>query len=153
MAKKRKRRKKRVVRKKRKKRRAKAVRRVSGPAGLVRQLNAHRQALVKQQAALQDEIDSISAAIDALGGARRRAPVRARRGVRRGGRRAVRKGSLKSYVLRVLQSRGEMAVKDIAKAVKRAGYRTGSKNFPNQVSNALAQMDELTKTGRGRYKL
>ena len=150
MAKKRKRRKKRVVRKKR---RAKAARRVSGPAGLVKQLTAHHQALVKQQAALQDEIDSISAAIDALGGVRRRAPGRPRRKVKRAGRRAVRKGSLKSYVLRVLKSRGEMAVKDIAKAVKRSGYKTGSKNFPNQVSNALAQMDELTKTGRGRYKL
>lgn len=151
MAKKRKRRTKRVARKKR---RAKVRRRASGPAGLLRQLAAHRQTLVVRQAALQDEIDSISAAIDALGGAGQRRPAaRAARRVRPTGRRGIRKGSLKSYILRVLKPRGEMAVKDIAVAVRRAGYRTGSKNFPNQVSNALAQMDGLTKTGRGRYKL
>ncbi|MCP4247282.1 MAG: hypothetical protein GY778_09570 [bacterium] len=40
----------------------------------------------------------------------------------------------------------------IAVAVKRAGYSTGSSNFANQVSNALAQMGELTKIERGRYR-
>ena len=43
-------------------------------------------------------------------------------------------------------------VKDVAKAVVRAGYRTGSQNLPNQVSNALAQMDGVVKTGRERYR-
>jgi hypothetical protein len=106
---------------------------------------------MRQQAGLQAEIDGLSAALGALGASAGARP--AVRGRPRGGRRGVRAGSLKSYVLKVLKPRGEMAVKDIAIAVRRAGYRTKSANFPNQVSNALAQMGELTKTGRGRYRL
>ncbi|HUU82236.1 MAG TPA: hypothetical protein VM243_01915 [Phycisphaerae bacterium] len=152
MAKKRKRRKKKVARKTG---RAKAQGRAAGPAGLLKQLAAHRQMLEQQQVALQDEMDSIAAAIQALGGAdgRRRGARRATRRATPGARRGIRKGSLKSYILRVLKGKGEMAVKDVAVAVRHAGYRTGSSNFPNQVSNALAQMDQVTKTGRGRYRM
>jgi hypothetical protein len=150
MAKRRKRRTKKVARKKRRtKRRARAY----GSAGLIKQLTVHRNALVAQQAGLQGEIDGIGAAIEALGGrASARPATRGRPRGRPRGRRGLRKGSLKSYILRVLKPRGEMAVKDIARGVKRAGYKTTSKNFANQVSNALAQMDELTKMGRGRYR-
>ena len=154
MAKKRKRRKKKVARRKR------AARARPGAAvragGLVAQMRAYRAGLMNQQAALQAEIDGLTAALEALGGAARpraRAAGPAGRRPRRGRPTALRAGSLKSFILKVLKPRGEMAVKDIAVAVRRVGYKTKSSNVPNQVSNALAQMTGLTKTGRGRYRL
>jgi hypothetical protein len=47
-----------------------------------------------------------------------------------------------------------MRVKEIAQAVKRAGYQSASRSFGNQVSAALASMpSDLHKLGRGTFKL
>ena len=140
-----------------KKRRVAAVPRAAGVGGMVRQLTAYRAALMAQQADLQTQIDQLGEALDALGAAptAARGPgrkPRVKRAGKRGGARGRREGSLKTYILRVLSKGGEQKVKDIAAAVRRAGYKTGSANFGNQVSNALAQMEEVTKTGRGMYK-
>lgn len=125
----------------------------AGTGGLVKQLQAYRSDLIGRQAGLQAEIDGLGAAIAALGGSVATAKAgRPRAGGGGRGRRGARAGSLKSYVLRVMKKGSQMAVKDIAVAVKRAGYSTNSANFANQVSNALAQMDELTKVERGRYR-
>ncbi len=121
-------------------------------------MQAYRSDLVGKQAALQAEIDGLGAAIAAMGGSAAAAAAggskvgRPKAGGGGRGRRGARAGSLKSYVLRVMKKGSQMAVKDIAVAVKRAGYSTNSSNFANQVSNALAQMGELTKVERGRYR-
>lgn len=125
----------------------------AGTGGLVKQLQAYRSDLIGRQAGLQAEIDGLGAAIAAMGGSGTVGPGRPKASVGGGrGRRGARPGSLKSYILRVMKKGSQMAVKDIAVAVKRSGYSTNSSNFANQVSNALAQMGELTKVERGRYR-
>jgi hypothetical protein len=65
----------------------------------------------------------------------------------------LRKGSLKSYILKVMRPGQVMAVKDIAAAVRRSGYRTKSANFANQVSNALATTAGVKKVSRGKFRV
>ncbi len=128
--------------------------RSTGSAEVVKQIAAYRAELVEQRNELQSKIDQATAALDAMGSTPTPPRPAARTTDRRanaGGRRK-RKGSLKVYILDVLDKGGQMAVKDIAAAVRRAGYKTNSANFGNQVSNALAQMDEVTKLERGRYQ-
>lgn len=114
-------------------------------------LTSYRQQLLAQQAQLQHELDTVSDAIGALGGAAAVASA-GRRAVGRPAGRGVREGSLKSYILRVMPVGEVMAVKDVAAAVRRAGYSTNSNNFPNQVSNALAQTPGVSKMSRGKFK-
>ena len=143
-------------RKARKVTRRRKVRRTSrgAPAPLLAQMAAYRDRLLKQQAGLQAEIDKLSEAMSALGAGapRKTARRRARRGPRRGAA-GVRAGSLKSFILKVMRPGQVMAVKDVAAAVRRRGYKTKSHNFPNQVSNALAQIPSVKKVARGKFKL
>jgi len=63
--------------------------------------------------------------------------------------------SLKDYILRAVKSAGSaLSPSDIAASVTKAGYKTASKNFPNQISMALAEMVRkrlVKKLGRGEY--
>jgi len=123
--------------------------------GLVAQLQSIKAQLLGQQSAIEARIQGLDAALAAVGAPAPAAKARVGRppGRRRGrSGRAPRAGSLKSFILKVMKPGEGMAVKDIAVAVRRAGYRTNSNNFPNQVSNALAQMKELSKVGRGVYR-
>jgi hypothetical protein len=45
-----------------------------------------------------------------------------------------------------------MRAAEIAGSVKKAGYKTKSKNLPNMVSNALATMAGVRKVARGVYR-
>lgn len=128
----------------------------------VSQLAACRQDLVNQINALRGAVDGLDTAMAAIGGSVPHAAavggagvVRARRGrpPGSGSKGGHRSGSLKGFIVRSMQGGGEMAVKDIANRVKKMGYQTTSASFANQVSNALAKMDEVTKAGRGRYHL
>ena len=136
--------------------RRRKVRRTSrgAAAPLVAQMAAYRDRLLAQQAGLQTEIDKLTEAMSTLGGTttRRKAARRARPGPRRGAAR-VRAGSLKDFILKAMRPGQVMAVKDIAAAVQRRGYTTKSHNFPNQVSNALAQIPKVKKVSRGKFKL
>ena len=114
-----------------------------------------RNGLLRQQAELQAQIDQVTQALEALGGSvvgGHSRPARPTGNSARSGVRGRRQDSLKSRILKVMKVGEEMAVKDIAAAVRKAGYKTNSVNFGNQVSNALAQMKEVSKTGRGRFK-
>ena len=125
---------------------------MAGPSGLLRQMSAYRSDLEGQRDAIQNQIVQLGEAMQTLGGSS--APKSRGGGGRRVASTSFRKGSVKGYILKVLRSsRREMAVKDIAVAVRKAGYRTNSNNFPNQVSNALAQMAGVTKVGRGCYRM
>lgn len=46
-----------------------------------------------------------------------------------------------------------MAVKDVTAAVVRAGYQTRNRTLGKSVGIALAQMPNVTKLGRGTFKL
>ncbi len=118
---------------------------------LLAQMASYRSTLLDDLDSVQSQIDSIEAAMAKMGSA----PSGRRRGrpPGGGGGRGFREGSVKGFILKALKGNGEMAVKDVAKSVLKLGYGTDSNNFPNQVSNALAQMPQVTKMGRGRYKL
>ena len=144
---------------KKKVRRAKVAHRAArrplagGAAGLIRQMQARQRQLSAQQADLEAQITAIGDAIQAVGGTAKTKPAgkKGRRGsTRRGG---PRPGSLKDYILRVLRGKARPAspVK-IAARVKKAGYKTKSKNLPNMVSNTLSQMAGVKKVGRGLYR-
>jgi hypothetical protein len=144
------------------KRRAKKARRKSGKrlgrprgsgagasaTGLLRQLTAYRRELEQKRLSLQQELDGVDSAISAMGGTAGRSGGA---GVR-GGRRA-RRGAMKGYILDVMKGGQEMTVKEISEAIRKAGYKTKSKNFGNQVSNTLAKMPELYKVGRGLFRV
>jgi hypothetical protein len=118
------------------------------------QMTAYRDSLLREQSDLQAEIDKLTDAMEALGsGGGRGAAGRGMRVAARGkGKGGVRPGSLKSYILKVMRPGQVMAVKDVAVLVRKRGYRTGSHNFANQVSNAMAQMPQLTKISRGKFR-
>lgn len=151
----------------------------AGAARLVGDLRAYHSQLVQQRAALDTEVDAITEALSAMGGAPaagggvRRGPGRppgkrgpgrppGKRGpgrppgksstARKGTSKAHRPGSLKDCIMKVLgQSSGSVAVKDISKRLKNAGYKTKSKSLGNQVTMALREMPGVSKVGRGQY--
>ncbi|MHC4065769.1 MAG: HTH domain-containing protein [Planctomycetota bacterium] len=143
---------------KKKVRRAKAARRAArrpvtgGTAGLIRKMQAHQRRLSAQHAELGARIAGISSAIEAMG-APGAAPQPVRRRRRRRARRGVRPGSLKDLIVKVLRGKGgPMRAAEIARSVKKAGYKTKSKNLPNMVSNALGTMAGVRKVARGVYR-
>ena len=46
-----------------------------------------------------------------------------------------------------------MSPKEIAVSVVKAGYKSGAKNLTKAVSNALPEMSEVKKVGRGEYRM
>ena len=139
-------------------RRAKVARRAAhrpfarGTAGLIREMQVHHRQLSTQQADLEAQITAIGDAIQAVGGTAKTKPAgKGRRGsTRRGG---PRPGSLKDYILRVLRGKARpVSPAKIAARVKKAGYKTKTKNLPNMVSNALGQIRGVKKVGRGLYR-
>ncbi len=115
-------------------------------------MQIYQRQLSAQQAGLEAQITAIDNAIEALAGAAKTTPARkGRRGsTRRGG---PRPGSLGDYILRVIRGKVRpMSLAKIADRVKKAGYKTKSKNLPNMVSNTLAQMVGVKKVGRGLYR-
>jgi len=141
--------------------------------GLVAQLTVYQDELRGQVAALQSEIDGISAALAALGARKPKAKKAGRRPgrpakrkvkkmVRPGPRAAVaRRGPrpegarMADYIAKVLGAAGgAMSLKDITVGIVKAGYKTSSRNLGNQVSMTLNQMKkrkQVRKTGRGMY--
>jgi hypothetical protein len=75
--------------------------------------------------------------------------------VRRSGRRhpAFRAGTLPAYISQVLHAhRGPIAVKDVAAAVLKAGYKSRDKALPKTVGKYLAAMPGVRKVGRGVFR-
>jgi len=112
-------------------------------------LRACRDELAAQRAALDAQVASLDQALAALGGSV--ASVK----VRRGGRRspAFRAGTLPAYIRQVMHAyRGPMAVKEVAAAVLKAGYKSRNKELPKTVGKYLAAMPSVQKIGRGVYR-
>ena len=112
-------------------------------------LRACRDELAAQRAALDAQVAALDQAIAALGGSV--ASVKVHRGGRR--RPAVRKGTLPAYISQVLHAHhGPMAVKEVAVAVLKAGYKSRDKTLPKTVGKYLAAMPGVQKVGRGVYR-
>jgi len=118
----------------------------------VAKLRARRANLARQLAAVDKDI------ADLVGGARgaprrrkktRRAPGRPRRARKR----ATGK-PLKAYVQQVLSGKTSgMRVNEIVDAVRKAGYRSSSKDFYAIVAKLLLTDDTFKRVKRGVYKL
>ncbi len=146
-----------------KRKRTAAERRLASEGGRpssdpVRYLQVCHQELLQQRALLDQKVQALENAINAIGGftpvKRGPGPGRPpRRGPGRPPGGAPRPGSLKDYIARVLSEGGIMAVKDIAAGVLRAGYKTKNKTLAKSVGIALAEMKTVRKVGRGRFRL
>ena len=146
---------------------------------LASDLRAYHKDLSSRCDDIQQEMSAIADALGALGGAApsaartrkagKRGPGRPKgSGKRRGpgrpkgsGAGVARRGprpagtSLKDHLGKVLKASSKpIGVKDLTKKVVRGGYKTKSKNLPNQVSMALSQMvksRQAKKVSRGLY--
>jgi hypothetical protein len=118
---------------------------------LLRQMQTYRNGLLAQRAQVTSQIDAIDKALAAMGATIRTTGRRPGRGRRVG---KTRPGSLKSYVERVLRTRGgAMAVKDVTAGVLRAGFKTKNKTLAKSVGIALSQMPAVRKVSRGTFRL
>jgi len=82
------------------------------------------------------------------------APKAAKAKKGRRGRRAKGDKNLLEYIKQVLADKSDgMRIKDIASAVKDAGYKSAAKDFYTIVATTMREPGVFTKTGRGVYKL
>jgi Tfp pilus assembly protein FimV len=140
----------------------------AGASHLITQMQAYCQSLTVQRDELESQIAQMETAMQALDGGfpggGRRGPVRAamkspaarasggaKRGRPAGG--GMRAGSLKDWIIKILRQRGKaMSPREIASSVMSSGYKTKSKDLTKAVSNALPELRQLRKVGRGLYQ-
>jgi len=137
-----------------------------GAQRAVGELNRYHNELSGRIAALEAEQAAIAGALQVLSTRGGRAKTKAkgkrkgRAGRPPGSKSVARRGprpegkSLRDFVLKVVKPSTPMSVKNIASAVKSAGYQTSSSNLPNQVSMLLATMvkqRQVRKLRRGQY--
>ncbi len=109
-------------------------------------LQARRQKLVVRLAALDRKMEAIAGQ---AAGVRRGKP-----GLRPAARRRGRGGkTLLDFAKQVLQGSSGMRVKDVAQAVKSAGYKSASKDFYTIVATQLRDKRNFKNVKRGIYKL
>jgi hypothetical protein len=127
----------------------------STASGIIQAMQAYDGELHAERLSLDAQIDAIDRAMETLGaatltgvaqltGKKRGRPVEA----------VGRPGTLKSYIVRVLRQRSTpMGLKDISTRVKKAGFKTKSKNLYGAVSNALQGLKGVKRVGHGKYQL
>ncbi|MFO0838883.1 MAG: hypothetical protein U1D55_10175 [Phycisphaerae bacterium] len=130
-----------------------------GMRGAISGLQGYRNQLIAQRGALDAQISAIEnalAAIGVKGNAARsvgpRAGGMAGKAVTASGR-AVRSGSLKDFICRVLSGRGVMSVKDITTGVRSAGFKSKNKTLSKSVGIALTELPGVNRMGRGRFRM
>ena len=128
---------------------------VSGFKGIIEAMKAQQSELLVQRTSLDAQIDAFARAMEAIGAAppTGRMP---RSGKKRGRTvEAVGKpGSLKNYIVRVLrQSSKPMSLKDIGTRVKKAGFKTKTKDLTGAVSKTLPDLKSVKRVGWGKYQL
>lgn len=112
----------------------------------------HHANLTAQRTMLDRELAALSSAINTMGGG----PALGKRGSPRGrpATRAGREGTLKQYITQVLkQYSTPIGPREIAGAVKKAGYRTKAHDLTKAVSNTLAGLNGVRKVGFGMYRM
>ncbi len=125
-------------------------RNAGGATAALTSLRHFHAELAAQKRRVDAQIEAVENAIRAMTGV---APAVGRGPALGGGGRGPRAGSLKEYITRCLAGKGPMAVKDITAAVRGAGYPTKNKTLAKSVGNALADMRNIVKVGRGQFKL
>lgn len=138
----------------------------NGAAKLLSDMKKYHVELASRCQAIQTEMNVISQCLATMGGRSSAPVVRARTtkmAPRAGSTNTAPRGprgvgnSLKDFITKVLTDAGEaMRLSEISEGIMLAGYRTSSKNLPNQVSTALADMarrKRLRKLSRGLYSL
>ena len=138
---------------------------------IITEMSSYLDDLNARREAINEQIAGIENAMSMLGGGRmavpsgpavgRRGPGRPRgRGGRGRGRRGPgrpkgsrgREGSLKPMIVQALRSSpGPLSPGEIADAVIKGGYQTKTSNLTKAVSNALPDIREVRKVGRGQY--
>ena len=127
----------------------------STPRGIIHAMRAHHAELLAQRLSLETQMNALAGAMETLGAATPRGVTRST-GKKRG--RPVgavgRKGSLKSYIVRVLRQRSTpMSLKDIGTRVKKAGFKTKAKDLTKAVSNTIPGLKSVKRVGHGKYRL
>jgi hypothetical protein len=126
-------------------------------SGAICSLQGYCAELGAQREALDTQIQAVQQALAVMG-----MPVTAARAAVRGPRRGPgrppavggpRPGSLKAFILNVLRGGGIRAVKDITAGVLDAGYKTKNRTLAKSVGIALTELKNVTKVGRGRFRL
>lgn len=118
----------------------------------VKSLRAYADELLRQRATLDVQIQKVQEALRAIGGGKPGRPA-GRVGRPPGAGGGPRAGSLKEHIVKILSGGGTMRVKDITEAVRASGYQTRNKTLAKSVGIALAQMPQVKKVGRGRFRL
>jgi len=111
--------------------------------------------LMTQRSQLDAQIQAVEQALRVMGApAPHAAATPALRGPRkRGGGRGLRAGSLKEFILKVLDGGGVMSVAAVAEGVRAAGYKTKNKTLAKSVGIALTQLPGVRKISRGQFRL
>ena len=125
--------------------------------------NASR--LAAEKARLEKRLEAIAGELGELGakapGTRRKpgrrqaaGKGRGRSGAKAGGRRRARNVKpLPEVILAVVKAGATVTPAEVAKRVRRRGFKTTAKNFGMMVSNALAKMSkDFQRVARGQYK-
>ena len=127
---------------------------VGDGAAAVRGLRAYQSQLVSGRDSLNERIAALDNALAHLGAS---LGERASSGTSDGRGRRPRGSSLKEYVGKVLRAnRRTMAVRDITRAVLKAGYQTKNATLDKSVGIALAEMvkaGQANKVGRGMFRI
>jgi hypothetical protein len=136
-----------------KRRRAEPRRARSSAGAALTGLRAYERDLLEQRSRIDQQLQAVQQAIAAMGaqpGAASAGPSRP------AGRRAAgggpRPGSLKDHILQVLGAGQVMSVKDITDGVLSAGYSTRNKTLAKSVGIALAEMPQVRKVARGKFR-
>ncbi len=123
----------------------------NGSGGVLRAMTSFINELTAQRDAIDAQIAGMEGVMRMLNGAGATVSGGARLGRSPGS--GGRSNSLKPAILRVLQKRSTpLSPREIAAAVIKIGYRTKSTNLTKAVSNALPEMTNVKKVGRGQYR-
>ena len=114
----------------------------------VSRLEARRDKLAKQLAALDAELAGFGVAAGP-----RRGPKPGRPRGRRAGRSSHGGLTLLGAILKGVRAGSTVSPAEAAVAARKAGYKSTSKHFGMMVANTLAKAGEFKKLGRGQYQL
>lgn len=122
-------------------------------ADILSGIRAYHESLLAKRDQIDIELSALGGVLSALGSAsgspvRVGAPKRGRRGA------GAREGSLKSFIVKVLEGRSTPASpKEIASKVLRSGYKSRANNLTKAVNTALRELKVVRKVGFGLYSL
>ena len=114
-------------------------------------LQRKEQKLLKQLAAVQDEIAQLGGLAKSRKTAKVARPAKAAKA--RGVRRAKNTVKLADAIVGVLAKDSTLSVPQIAAAVKAAGYVSKSKTFETIIYQTVARDKRVKRAGRGQYQL